>query len=105
MRQYVIAAVAAVAAIGLASGVNGAPMIALTGVPSASHVQLAQATSSQATVSVKSAILRSAPNIKSKKLASLQRGTKLQVLDQSGEWTHVRAGTREGYVSSSLLSR
>lgn len=102
MRPYLMAATAA-AAMCLASGVGAAPTTGLTGAPGARYVELVQAAGSQATVRVKSAILRAGPDTKSKKLASLPRGTKLQVMGGSGDWTQVRAGNREGYVSSSLL--
>jgi subtilisin family serine protease len=58
----------------------------------------------QARVSVNSAILRASPDMKSKKIISLRRGTRVQILNTSGDWVHIRAGNRLGYVSRNLLS-
>jgi hypothetical protein len=58
-----------------------------------------------ARVRVKSARLRARPDARSAKIGpSLRRGTRLRVLEASGEWAHVRVGNREGYVMSSLLT-
>jgi hypothetical protein len=71
-----------------------------------SRIEMAQAGQSAgaAKVRVKSAVLRSAPDVKSRKLNSLRRGTKLQVLGSSGDWSHVKVGKWDGYVMSSLLT-
>jgi hypothetical protein len=66
--------------------------------------QLAQAQHQNARVRVKSARLRAQPDPKSHRIDSLRRGTRVQVLDSSGDWTHVRIGKHDGYVQSSLLT-
>jgi SH3-like domain-containing protein len=70
------------------------------------RTQVAQAgkAMSGARVRVKSAVLRARPDAKAHKVASLRRGTKLQVIENSGDWTHVKIGKSEGYVMSSLLT-
>ena len=101
MRFY---AMTAAAVLGFAFAAQAAPTATLKEGPGVSSLQLVQAASGQATVRVKSAVLRSGPDTKSKKVTSLPRGTKLQVVGQSGDWTQVRAGTQQGYVSTSLLT-
>jgi uncharacterized protein YraI len=83
---------------------QAAPTLTLPEGPSASSLHLVQAASGSATVRVKSAILRAGPDTKSKKLASLRRGTRLTVVSQSGDWTQVKVGDQQGYVSTSLLT-
>lgn len=96
---------AAAALVGLAvATAEAAPTVTRTDISGMSNIQLAQA-SKQTTVRVKSAILRAGPSTSSKKLTSLRRGTKVQVLSQADQWTKVRAGNQEGYVSSSLLNQ
>jgi uncharacterized protein YraI len=96
-------AMTAAAVLGFAfAAAQAAPTLPLPESPSA--LQLVQAASSNATVRVKSAVLRAGPDTKSKKLASLPRGTRLTVVSQSGEWTQVKAGNQQGYVSTSLLT-
>lgn len=93
---------AAVLSVGTAYAMPGA---SVAEPPFGTGVILAQAAQPQeARVHVKSAVLRSGPDSKSKKIASLRRGTHVQVLDSSGDWAHVRAGKREGYVLKSLLA-
>src|SRR5262249_45555723 len=103
MRFYATMTAAAILGFTFASA-EAAPTLTLPEGPSASSLQLVQAASSSATVRVKSAILRASPDTKSKRLASLRRGTKLPVVGQSGEWTQVKAGNQQGYVSTSLLT-
>ena len=38
------------------------------------------------------------------KMGSLRRGTRLQVLENSGDWAHVRVRNQDGYILSSLLT-
>ncbi|MSP51114.1 MAG: SH3 domain-containing protein [Alphaproteobacteria bacterium] len=97
------AAVAVSASMGLAFAAGAAPLVAASGASPAIGVHLAQS-GGQTAVRVKSAILRAAPDQKSKKITSLRRGTKVQILHASGEWTHVRAGKLEGYIATSLLA-
>jgi hypothetical protein len=72
---------------------------------SSGRTELAQASQgSPARVRVKSAVLRARPDAKSHKIESLRRGTRLQVVESAGDWTHVRVGGRDGYVLSNLLT-
>ena len=93
MRHHLMAA-AMTAVMGL--GASAAPLITPIRVPGSGHIQFAQAVGVQATVRVDSAILRSAPDQKSTRLTSLRRGTRVQVISQLPDWTHVRVGGREG---------
>ena len=106
MRRDLLGAVAAVAM--LVTGAALAAETTETAPMTGGRTELAQAgqqSMSNARVRVKSARLRARPDAKSPKVgASLRRGTRLQVLDSSGDWTHVRVGNREGYVLSSLLT-
>ena len=68
------------------------------------RVQATTAQQQMARVNVKSAVLRATPDSKGKKLASLRRGTHVEILDSTGDWAHVRAGKREGYVLKTLLA-
>ncbi len=56
------------------------------------------------TVSAKTANLRSGPSAKSKKVAGLAKGTKLQVVEvtKSG-WLKVKGPQGDGYVSGKLV--
>ncbi len=56
-----------------------------------------------AVVSVRRANLRLHPSASSRRVASLRRGTHVAILDQSGEWLHVRAGHRTGYILGRLV--
>jgi uncharacterized protein YgiM (DUF1202 family) len=100
--RTLMAAVAVAVSMGLAAAAS-----ALTLPPGNARgmdgIHSVQAAMGQTTVRVKSAILRAEANQRSKKLASLRRGTKVQILGTSGDWTKVRAGAQEGYVSTSLL--
>jgi SH3-like domain-containing protein len=102
MRKEVLGIVAA-AALLVTGGAFAADLSQAT--PTAG-TQLAQARSqaSGARVRVKAAVLRARPDAKSHKVASLRRGTRLQVLESAGDWTHVRVGKSDGYVMSSLLT-
>ncbi|MSO89407.1 MAG: SH3 domain-containing protein [Rhodospirillaceae bacterium] len=100
-----LAAAVAVSALSFAVAGQAAPIAVLKLALPNAHIVLAQAPGNQMSVRVKSAILRAGPDQKSKKVDSLRRGTKLEVLGQSGDWTRVRAGKREGYVSTALLQK
>jgi len=49
--------------------------------------------------------LRKDPNTKSPILATLKKGTKVDVIEKmpGGKWAHVKANNQEGYVALSLL--
>lgn len=103
MRRTILGAVAAVAM--LVTGAALAAEVSQTAPATAGRTELAQASQqSQARVRVKSAVLRARPDAKSRKLASVRRGTRLQVLESSGDWTHVRVRGQDGYILNSLLT-
>lgn len=49
--------------------------------------------------------LRKSPNTKSPILATLKKGTKVEVLEKvaGGKWAHVKADKFDGYIALSLL--
>jgi uncharacterized protein YgiM (DUF1202 family) len=49
--------------------------------------------------------VRSGPSADTALVGSLPRGTAVQVLDSSGTWWRIRAGSITGYVNSSYLAR
>ena len=104
MRRDLMGAVAAVAM--LVTGAAFAAETMQTAPATSGRTELAQAGQqmSNARVRVKSAVLRARPDSKSRKLASLRRGTRLQVVEASGEWSHVRVRNQDGYVLTSLLT-
>ena len=59
----------------------------------------------QMKVAVKSARLRAKPTTSSAQLASLKRGTLVDVIEmvEGGTWAHVKVKGLEGYVSANLL--
>lgn len=66
--------------------------------------QVALKAGDTATVSAKTANLRSGPSAKSKKIAALSQGTKLTVTEvtKSG-WVKVKGAAGDGYVSAKLV--
>ncbi|MBL8837475.1 MAG: SH3 domain-containing protein [Alphaproteobacteria bacterium] len=56
-----------------------------------------------ATVSATTANLRAQPNNRARVLARLRRGTEVQVMETSGQWTKVMSGSNEGYIFSRSL--
>jgi uncharacterized protein YgiM (DUF1202 family) len=56
-------------------------------------------------VSHSTAHVRKDPNTKSPILATLKKGTKVNVIEKSpdGKWAHVKSGKIEGYIALSLL--
>ncbi len=55
-------------------------------------------------VSAKTANLRAGPSAKSKKIAALSKGTKLQVTEVAkGGWVKVKGPQGDGYVSAKLV--
>ncbi|MCS6872263.1 MAG: SH3 domain-containing protein [Anaerolineae bacterium] len=53
---------------------------------------------SRGTVSIGAPKLRAAPNINAPIIATLAEGTSISILAQAGDWLHVRAEGREGYL-------
>jgi hypothetical protein len=103
MRRDLLGAVAAAAM--LVTGAAFAAEVSQTAPVAGGRTELAQASQqSNARVRVKSAVLRTSPDAKSRKLGSLRRGTRIQVLDASGEWSHVRVRNQDGYILTSLLT-
>ena len=49
------------------------------------------------------ASLRLSASAKSKKMATLDKGAKVKILEQKSEWTHVHYKNLDGYIKSSLL--
>jgi uncharacterized protein YgiM (DUF1202 family) len=56
-------------------------------------------------VSHATAHVRKDPNTKSPVLATLKKGTKVDVIEKSpdGKWAHVKSGKVDGYIALSLL--
>jgi len=59
----------------------------------------------QLRVAVKAAHLRAKPTIHSTRLATLVRGTKVDLVGMvdHGKWAHVRVAGKTGYISANLL--
>jgi uncharacterized protein YgiM (DUF1202 family) len=49
--------------------------------------------------------LRSKPTTHSDKLATLKKGTKVDVIEmvENGKWAHVKVNGKDGYISANLL--
>ena len=64
-----------------------------------------KAAAMQMEVSNATANLREKPTTKSKILAKLKKGTKVDVVEKvaGGKWTHVKVENMDGYISSNLL--
>jgi len=102
VRAFAPAALAAVLA--LASPLAAAA-VTLHGGPDAAMAQTVAAKAGDTvTVSVKTANLRSGPSTKSKKIAGMAQGTKLQVVEviKSG-WLKVKGPAGDGYVAGKLV--
>jgi hypothetical protein len=100
-----IAAVAGLALASTAATAGPAASLLPERAPGSVSLMRAQtiATQQQARINVKSAVLRASPDTKGRKVASLRRGARVEILDSSGDWAHVRAGKQEGYVLKTLL--
>jgi uncharacterized protein YgiM (DUF1202 family) len=94
------AAITAVLMTGAANAASPSTPAASTNAPVA--VQTADVTM---VVSHGYAHLRKDPNTKSQILATLKKGTKVDVLEKvsGGKWAHVKTDKFEGYVALSLL--
>jgi uncharacterized protein YgiM (DUF1202 family) len=59
----------------------------------------------QMEVAVKDAHLREKPTTHSAKLATLKRGTKVDVIElvDNNKWAHVKVAGKTGYISANLL--
>jgi uncharacterized protein YgiM (DUF1202 family) len=59
----------------------------------------------QMQVAVKDAHLRAKPTTHSTRLATLARGTKVDVIElvDNGKWAHVKVDGKTGYISANLL--
>jgi len=89
----------------LSAGTASAGIISAPALPAGSSYLTTVATATQMTVAHAYAHLREKPTTKSALLATLKHGTKVEVLDKvdDGKWTHVKVGSKEGYISTSLL--
>jgi len=102
VRAFAPAALAAVLAL---ASPFAAAAVTLHGKPDAAMARTVAAKAGDTvTVSVKTANLRSGPSTKSKKIAGMAQGTKLQVVEvtQSG-WLKVKGPAGDGYVSGKLV--
>jgi uncharacterized protein YgiM (DUF1202 family) len=103
MKKIISLSVAAIAAAMLTAGAQAAsPQTpASTATPPAS-VQTADVTM---VVSHGYAHVRKDPNTKSQILATLKKGTKVDVIEKvpGGKWAHVKTDKFDGYVALSLL--
>lgn len=95
------------AAAVLAVLLTGAAQAAAPQAPASTGSQVASQPAADAAmvVSHSTARVRKDPNTKSPVLATLKKGTKLDVIGKSpdGKWAHVKTGKVEGYVALSLL--
>jgi uncharacterized protein YgiM (DUF1202 family) len=103
MKKMISLSAAALLAVLLTGAAQAAsPQVpAATGSPALSH----QAADVAMVVSHSTAHVRKDPNTKSPVLATLKKGTKVDVIAKSadGKWAHVKTGKVEGYVALSLL--
>jgi 2',3'-cyclic-nucleotide 2'-phosphodiesterase/3'-nucleotidase len=56
-----------------------------------------------ATVTATTLSLRASASTRARRVATLRRGTEVQVMDVNGNWAHVMAGSSEGYVQKNYL--
>jgi uncharacterized protein YgiM (DUF1202 family) len=96
-------AVAAVGSLMLAGAAQAAAPQSIT--PTTPPALLQTATDATMVVSHSYAHLRKGPDTKSAVLATLKKGTKVDVIEKvaAGKWAHVKVGNTEGYVAVSLL--
>ena len=102
MKKIATLSIAAATALLL----GGAAQAASPQTPAPSTVAVSvQTASTMMVVSHATAHLRKSPNTKSPILATLKRGTKVEVIEKvaGGKWAHVKANKLEGYVALSLL--
>lgn len=103
VRAFAPAALAAVLAY--ASPFAAAGAVTLHGGPDAAVAQTVAAKAGDTvTVSSKTANLRSGPSTKSKKIAAMAQGTKLQVVEVTKTgWLKVKGPAGDGYVAGKLV--
>jgi uncharacterized protein YgiM (DUF1202 family) len=102
MKKIVSLTLAATAAMML----GGAAQAASPQTPAPAAAALSVRTADTAmVVSHTTAHLRKGPNTKSAILATLKKGTKVDVIEKvaGGKWAHVKADKLEGYIAVSLL--
>jgi uncharacterized protein YgiM (DUF1202 family) len=102
MRHISPLALALAASLTLAGGASAAD-IATPAAPSAATVRTIA--DQQMQVGNNYAHLRSKPTTHSDKLATLKKGTKVDVVEmvENGKWAHVKVNGKEGYISANLL--
>ena len=88
-----------VASIGTAS----AGMISTTPAPATTSVLNVADTEMTVSNPYGYANLRAKPSTSAKVLQKLTKGTKVNVVEKVGKWSHVKVGTTEGYVMTKLL--
>jgi len=103
MKKIVSLSAAALAAIMLSAGAEAAsPQVPSQ--PAGTSVSVPTA-DTMMVVSHGYAHLRKDPNTKSQILATLKKGTKVDVIEKvaGGKWAHVKADKLDGYIALSLL--
>ena len=102
MRTIYIAAVGFAAAMAVTSGAWAAT-ISTPAAPAAPAFRTVA--DMMMVVSHSYAHLREKPNTSSKILGTLNKGTKLDVVEkvEGGKWVHVKVNNMEGYVSANLV--
>jgi uncharacterized protein YgiM (DUF1202 family) len=95
----------AVACLCLASAATGASAAMFSPPVPALPSALQSIADRQMQVAVNDTHLRAKPTTHSTKLATLKRGTKVDVVDlvDHGKWAHVKVAGRTGYISANLL--
>jgi uncharacterized protein YgiM (DUF1202 family) len=103
MKKIVSISVAAIAAVMLTTAAEAASQQAPASAGSAAVV--VQTADAAMVVSHATAHVRKDPNTKSPVLATLKKGTKVDVIEKSpdGKWAHVKSGKVDGYIAISLL--
>ena len=103
MKKIVSISVAAIAAVMLTTGAEAASPQAPSSAGSTPVV--VQTAEAAMVVSHATAHVRKDPNTKSPVLATLKKGTKVDVIEKTpdGKWAHVKSGKVDGYIVLSLL--
>lgn len=97
--------VALVATVMLSNVIAGNACALSISAPQVSALQPINVADMQAVVVHSYAHLREKPNTSSKLLATLKKGTKLEVIEkvEGGKWAHVKTDKLEGYVATNLI--
>ena len=103
MKKFVSLSLAAAIAVMLGSAAEAASP--QTPTPATGAAMSLRTANTAMVVSHATAHLRKSPNTKSPILATLKRGTKIEVIGKvaGGKWAHVRVNKHEGYIALSLL--